>query len=204
MASQDTSGTDTTLKRGLILDQAIITFAQEGFRRADVQVIADQAGVGKGTVYRYFGNKEDLFWAGTLAVTKRLEQHLVDRIQGIRGPLEKLRASGRAYAEFFQANPEYLEIFVQERAEFRGSAPPSHIEYHEKLIGRLAGILEEGIASGEIRPVDVRRTIIALGGVLYGSVVHACYAVLGGTLTEAAEYALDIFLEGIRGGEPKT
>lgn len=185
-------------KRDAILAQAIQTFAAEGFRRADVQVIADRAGVGKGTVYRYFGNKEDLFWAGTLAVATRLEEHLVALIEGVDGALEKLRAVGRAYAEFFEAHPEHLEIFVQERAEFRGSAPESHLEYHEKLIQRFGGIVEEGIAAGEIRPVDVRRTIIALGGVLYGAVVHACYAAFGETLTEMVQYAVDIFLEGIR------
>ncbi len=154
--------------------------------------------MGKGTVYRYFGNKEDLFWASTLAVVTRLEEHLVGRIEGVEGALEKLRAASRAYAEFFEAHPEYLEIFVQERAEFRGSAPESHLEYHEKLIQRFGGIVEEGIAAGEIRPVDVRKTIIALGGVLYGAVVHACYAAFGKTLTEMAQYAVDIFLEGIR------
>jgi AcrR family transcriptional regulator len=202
MSAQGTHATESAQKREAILAQAIATFASEGFRNADVQVIADSAGVGKGTVYRYFGNKEDLFWASTLAVLCELEAHLERAMQDVDGALAKLRASSCAYAEFFEANPHYLEILVQERAEFRGSAPESLTEYHKNLIDRFAGLIEEGITAGEIRPVDVRRTIIALGGVLYGSVVHACYASFGDTLTEMAQHAVDVFLEGIRAERP--
>jgi len=202
MPVSDTATTESELKRDAILAQAITTFAREGFRNADVQVIADRAGVGKGTVYRYFGNKEDLFWATTFAVANRLESHLVEAMQGIDGALAQLRAACRAYAEFFRANPDYLEIFVQERAEFRGSAPQSHVEYHEKLIDRFSRVVEQGIAAGEIRPVDVRRTIIGLAGLAYGAVVQTCYVLFDDGVADATEHAIDIFLQGLRADRP--
>ena len=204
MSVPETAVTESEQKRDAILAQAIATFAREGFRNADVQVIADKAGVGKGTVYRYFGNKEELFWATTFAVASRLEECLLEAMKGVDGALAQLRAVGRAYAEFFRANPEYLEIFVQERAEFRGSAPESHVEYHEKLIDRFSRIIEEGIAAGEIRPVDVRRTIIGLGGLLYGSVVQACYVLFDDAVADVTQHALDVFLEGLRADCPTS
>ena len=204
MSVQDTQTTESPQKRKAILAQAIATFAVEGFRHADVQVIADKAGVGKGTVYRYFGNKEDLFWASTFAVVERLEEHLFQAIRDVDGALEKLRTVSRAYADFFEANPHYLEIFVQERAEFRGSAPESHVEYHRRLIHRFAALIEEGIAAGEIRQVDVRRTIMGLGGLLYGSVVQACYGTFDDALADVALHSVDIFLEGLRADGPAT
>ena len=198
MAVHDTAPTEPAQKREVILAQAIATFAHEGFRNADVQVIADRAGVGKGTVYRHFGNKQDLFWAAMFDVFKRLEARLLGAMEGVDGSLEKLRTVALAYAEFFDSSPQYLEMFVQDRAEFRGSAPQTHIEYHNNLIDRFAAVVQDGITAGEIRPVDVRKTIIALGGVLYGSVVHACYMAFDDPLTEMAQYAVDIFLEGLR------
>jgi AcrR family transcriptional regulator len=198
MSVDDTATTESAQRREAILAEAVATFASQGFRNADVQVIADRAGVGKGTVYRHFGNKEDLFWASTFDVASRLEQHLVAAMSGVDGALAKLRAVGRAYADFFDAHPDYLEIFVQERAEFRGSAPESHVEYHNKLIDRFGRLIEEGIAAGEIRPVDVRRTIIALGGLLYGSVVQACYVSVDHAVADATQHGLDVFLEGLR------
>ena len=58
MSIKNGNGSEDPDKRLAILEQAIHTFAEQGFRDADVQLIADRAGVGKGTVYRYFGNKK--------------------------------------------------------------------------------------------------------------------------------------------------
>ena len=184
-------------KRLAILEQAIRTFAEFGFRGTDVQVIADRAGVGKGTVYRYFHNKEDLFWATTFEVMLRLERHLFGAMEGVEGACARIRASAIAYAKFFEANPSYLEMFVQDRAEFRGTGPESHREYHQKLIRRFEHILQQGIEAGELRPLDTHTTTHTLGSLLYGIVV------LGGHLTplsavEMAEHSIDIFLQGIR------
>ena len=190
---------DVTLEKRLaVLRRAIDLFAEVGFRQADVQVIADRARVGKGTVYRYFGNKQQLFWACVLDVMHRLEEHLAASIENVSGSLEQVRNAGRAYAGFFDAHPEYLEIFVQDRAEFRGSAPEEIVDYHRHLIDRFSGMIERGIAAGEIRQLDVRATIIALGSVLYGSVVNAAHAGIDQTLTELADHAVEIFLHGIR------
>ena len=182
----------------MILDQAIATFAEDGFRNADVQAIADAAQVGKGTVYRYFGNKESLFWATSMAVLQRLTSQLMAAIEPLQSPLEKLRAAAAAYAGFFQADPRYLEVFVQERAQFRGRVPEDHLNYHEELFDRFGEILQRGIELGEFRDLDVRKTLISLNGVVYGSVVWACYAMDDRPLTERTLHAVDIFFEGIR------
>jgi AcrR family transcriptional regulator len=185
-------------KLALILTHAIEVFAAEGFRHADVQVIADRAGVGKGTVYRHFGNKEELFWAATYWVLERLGRHLMRAIEGGERPLEALRAAGIAYAEFFERAPAYLEIFVQNRAEFRGSIPPSHKEFHERMITVFAEVVQRGIDRGEIRRVDPRATIASLGGVFYGTVMFGCYVADDFELTEFARNTVDHFLRGIQ------
>jgi AcrR family transcriptional regulator len=201
MSTRNGTSSEDPGKRQTILDQAIRTFAELGFRGTDVQVIADRAGLGKGTIYRYFGSKQDLFWATTYEVLLRLEQHLFAAMEGVEGACARLRASATAYAEFFDAHPQCLEVFVQDRAEFRGSGPESHRQHHEKMIQQFAEIIQQGVAAGELRPVDARPTTLALGCLLYGAVV------LGGHLgavpaTRMAEHAVDIFLEGLRAESP--
>ena len=83
-------------RRALILRHAIATFAHGGFRNTDVQVIADRAGVGKGTVYRHFGSKEELFWAATYDVLTRLDRCMFSAVEGVEDPLEALHALSRA------------------------------------------------------------------------------------------------------------
>ena len=197
MAARNGNSSEDPGKRHAILEQAIRTFAELGFRGSDVQVIADRAGVGKGTVYRYFHSKEDLFWAATFEVLLRLEQHLLEAIGDAEGACAKIRAAAIAYTKFFEANPQYLEMFVQDRAEFRGSGPESHREYHQKMIRRFEGILQQGIAAGELRPIDTRQTTHALGSLLYGIVVLGCH-LAPVSAVDMAEHSIDIFLRGIR------
>jgi AcrR family transcriptional regulator len=184
-------------KRLAILDEAIRTFAELGFRRTDVQVIADRAGVGKGTVYRYFRSKEDLFWASTLELLVRLDRHVFAAMEGVEGACAKLRASGIAHAAFFEANPQYLELLIQDRAEFHGSGPQSHHDQHENMLDRMSVILDEGIESGELRPLDTRQTTLAMGCLLFGTAMLAGH-VESVDLMRMTEYAIDIFLRGIR------
>jgi TetR/AcrR family transcriptional regulator, repressor of fatR-cypB operon len=47
-------------KRQAILDAALTLFAQRGYHGTTVPSVADTAGVGAGTIYRYFENKEAL------------------------------------------------------------------------------------------------------------------------------------------------
>ena len=196
MATRNGCCSEDPGKRQAILDQAIRTFAQVGFGRADVQVIADRAGVGKGTIYRYFKSKEDLFWATTYDVLLRLERCLDEATESADGACAKLRAAAAAHARFFQANPEFLELTVQDRAEFHGSGPESHREHHEKMIRKMCEILQQGIDAGEIRPVDPQQTTIALGSLLYGAAILGCH-LRSVDVQRMTEHGVDIFLRGI-------
>ncbi len=50
----------TVDKRQAILDAALALFAERGFHGTAVPLVADKAGVGAGTLYRYFESKEAL------------------------------------------------------------------------------------------------------------------------------------------------
>src|SRR5258708_39177424 len=49
--------------RRRILRVAASEFARLGFDQANINVLAEQAGIGKGTIYLYFENKRELFLA---------------------------------------------------------------------------------------------------------------------------------------------
>ena len=186
-----------------ILTCAIEVFAEDGFRDADVQLIAEKAGVGYGTVYRHFRTKEELFWSATHVVLERLGVHVRESIGRCRGAIEALRAAGLAYVGFFEANPECLAVFVESRAEFHGRIPASHREFHEQTAQLLVEILKRGIAEGEIRPLNAKSVVISLGSVLYGITMFGCYVEDEYTMADLAKQALDIFLGGIEASRPQ-
>ena len=49
--------------RQRIIHEAAIEFARHGFDVANINTIAEQSGIGKGTIYLYFENKRELFLA---------------------------------------------------------------------------------------------------------------------------------------------
>ena len=57
------TGEDESAKRRQIIDGASKVFLAQGFDAASMNAIARAAGVSKGTLYVYFGNKEELFEA---------------------------------------------------------------------------------------------------------------------------------------------
>ncbi len=163
-------------KRTAILDAAIGVFALHGFSKTDVQVIANRAGVGKGTVYRYFGSKTDLFWAATLEVTIRLQKLLNQAAEGGETILEVFQKTARAYARFLVTHPDHLEIFIQQRAEFYDQVPETHRLQHELSHEKYVSLLKRGMESGEFRPdLDPDTTMMAFGGLIFGTLSHCCF-----------------------------
>lgn len=180
-----------------ILDCATKVFAEVGFQKTEMQVIAEKAGVGKGTVYRYFGSKEELFLAAADAGMKKLEQRILEAIEGADNTVDLLWRGGLAYAGFFQEHPELVEILIQERAEFQRSIPSTHMVYRDKTRGLKDDLLRRGIEAGEIRPIDVGELTRTLANVLYGTVVCGCLEGSSDKLVEMAGPAIEIFLRGI-------
>ncbi len=56
---------DKNKKRREILQAAMKVFARDGYHRARIEAVAEEAKIGKGTVYEYFRSKTDLFHCAT-------------------------------------------------------------------------------------------------------------------------------------------
>jgi hypothetical protein len=111
--------------------------------------------------------------------------------------LKQTTRSDPRYGQFFQDNPQIVEILIQERAAFRGSIPDTHLVYRRKNQGVLDDVLKRGIKAGEIRKINVRGAGDALANALYGTVVCGCLEGSSRNLRRMAEQAVDIFLNGI-------
>jgi AcrR family transcriptional regulator len=152
--------------RERILGAARDLIAAGGYREAQVSAVASRAGVATGTVYRHFPSKGDLF----SEVFRRASQREVDVMAGIAADPEHttvvakiavavetfahraLRARRLAFALLAEPVDPAIEA---ERLAFRRA-------YRDVF----AGVLEEGVRSGELPPQDVEVTAAALVGAL--------------------------------------
>jgi AcrR family transcriptional regulator len=183
--------------RDAVLQVAIEVFAAEGYPGADVQVIADRAGVGKGTVYRHFGDKEKLFLAAARHALEEVGRAIGQEMRPGRGVADHLRATAIGCARYYSAHPEAVELIVQERALFREALTPTHLLRRAEGRQGVEDELRRGVECGELRPVDVHATYEAFGDLLFGSVINGVLASEKDSLVRRVGQAVELFLNGI-------
>jgi hypothetical protein len=69
------------------------------------------------------------------------------------------------------------------------------------MIGKMNEILQHGIETGELRPLDPRLTTLALGNLLFGSLVFGCRSDEV-SVEKMTEYGVEILLKGLRAETP--
>ena len=99
----------TSEKRQDILTAALELITEHGFHGAPIAAIADRAGVGAGTIYRYFANKDILI--------TELFQELHDKIHA--DLLEKYDVEQSFRDRFLHLSTTLLQYFITNPQEFR-------------------------------------------------------------------------------------
>jgi AcrR family transcriptional regulator len=109
--------TKTVEQKDKILAAAAQLFGTQRFHQVRMDDIAEIAAVGKGTLYRYFQDKEELY----LAVLARSSDQFIERIRdaiesvdGLRAQLEVLAATLVAY---FDEQPHLLDLIQRSEVE---------------------------------------------------------------------------------------
>ena len=184
-------------RRAEILDAATAVFAEHGFAAADVQEIADKTGVGKGTVYRYFPSKEELFLAAVDHGMRRLKATVDAAIVGVERPLERIAKGVRAYLAFFDANPEVVELLIHERAQFRDRTKPTYFVHRDANMGPWQALFRELIQNGIVRDIPVERITDIVSDMLYGTMFTNHFAGRKKSPAHQCEDVLDILFRGL-------
>lgn len=186
-------------RRADILAAAQQVFSEHSYRVTDVQHIAERAGVGKGTVYRFFATKEELFLAAVSAAMDDLAGQVARALE-FEDPLERLRQGVTLYLQYFDDRPEVVELFVQERAEFPDRTKPTYFLYEDSDGADWIRTYEELVSSGRARAVDPREAFRTFADLLYGTVLSQHLAARPGRLARRAETIFDLLLHGLLGG----
>jgi len=180
-----------------ILDAATSLFAELGYNDADTQALVEKLGVGKGTLYRYFPSKRELFLAAVDRVMRRMTARIDAGVAGIEDPLERIASAIRAYLDFFAANPEYVELLLQERALFRDREKPTYFAYRERNVVRWRELYRSLIAEGRLREMSVDRISDVIGQLLYGTMFTNYFVGQQKSSECQAREILDVVLFGI-------
>jgi AcrR family transcriptional regulator len=161
---------DAQRNRARILEAAETVFAAEGIE-VPVDLIAEKAGVGVGTLYRHFPTKEKL-----------CEAVLLDRLLALTLDARALADADDPKAAFFG----FLAHFVEEGAAKRDlivavmGAGLEHDEFSEAVKGDLNDaigvLLQRAQAVGAVRPDVKPDAVLALIGATCQATAHSTAA----------------------------
>lgn len=150
---------------GEILEAALALFVDKGFASTKMEDIARKAGVTKGTPYLYFSNKEDIFKAvvreAMLPNLERAEQLWRNHDGGAFQLIERVLTGwweGICLTQFCGI----CKLVVAESGNF----PELAQFFYEEVVARgqklIEAAIQQGVASGEFRQMDVHNSMRVL------------------------------------------
>jgi AcrR family transcriptional regulator len=150
-----------TVRRDALLTAALELFLSHGFAATRVEAIAQRAGVGKGSVYLHFRNKEELFQAviddGIVAQIEQAEAVASD-FTGTATELLTTMLHINLIDFWGSPSSGIYKLIIAESQQF----PELAANYYRNITRRaqtlLENILQLGIQQGEYRAMDVPYT----------------------------------------------
>lgn len=143
-------------KRDEIIRAALELIAEHGFHGAPMAMIAERAGVGAGTIYRYFENKDVMI----TELFRELEERSYPIIKEGYAPDKPLRE------RFLHLNTALINYFIENPLDFRFieqffNSPYGVAHRRDKLLGTKEGcdvfkeLFEDGISQQTMKDLPI-------------------------------------------------
>lgn len=160
-------------KEETILSAALNVFIEKGFSNSSIKDIADTAGVGKGTIYEYFKNKNELF-------IKTINFEIVQRCQQAQNAIDsktsfidKFNAMIDLAQEAAEEDLKHIDFLIINTS--MGLRPEYKVEFQsllQKMTGAMEAIISQtliqGKTEGKIGEIDLEFASRIINGFLMG------------------------------------
>lgn len=186
--------------RAHILQAAMTCFAEKGYHRTTMDDIVAQSGLSKGALYWHFESKKDLFLSLVdWLVVDYDEAEILAHPAGMSAD-ERLRTTVMLFADRFEQLAPFTKVMLDfwtqtfEDEQVRQTLA-SWMERFQRVFGV---IVDEGVTSGEFRPVNGAQVAMLITGMLDSLWF---YNILWGNqvdLQDSMNSALDVFLDGLK------
>jgi AcrR family transcriptional regulator len=146
-------------RRQAIVDAALDEFVVRGFTATRLEDVAKRAGVAKGTIYLHFKDKESMF-------EELIRTALVPLIGRLQAPPPfggSVRDAVEGFARTFiqevatTRRGDIVRLIVAEGPRFPSVADFYYREVVSRGLAAMRGLIELGVARGEIRQKDLAR-----------------------------------------------
>ncbi len=191
-------------RRNEILSAALDIFAAKGFTHTTLDEVAEASEFGKGTLYNYFQNKEELY----TAILETIFESFVENLKEIDARTTDYKTFTREVIhymlDFCVNNKSGFILLSHKRMSTIYDGPPSANTRITTLIEEAHAIqtekLEAAIKEGVIREMDPKKLVSLMRGTVFSfAYFHiACTEQNGFDLDAEADYLLSVIFDGIK------
>jgi TetR/AcrR family transcriptional regulator, cholesterol catabolism regulator len=144
-------------------------FREYGYSSATMDLIADEVGLNKGTLYHYYPAKSAILFE---LMSKQIDATLeiIDQVPADGTTVERMRELLRLQVEHVSNKHDEIVVFFQELPWAEKHLPPEQAADLRRRVRRYEHftrqLLTAGVRSGEFRPIDVRIVMSSMIGIL--------------------------------------
>jgi AcrR family transcriptional regulator len=160
------------IQRLRLLSAAAAVIDEVGYERTSVALVTSRARISRRTFYELFTNREELLAALIEDTVARVERELAATdLEGL-GWRERVRGGLWVILSFLDREPALARVCVVQVLRGGGRV----LEARERLLGRLAAVLDEGRAhgarGGECTPLTAEGLVGAAFGIVHGRLLR--------------------------------
>lgn len=155
--------TKTPRQADKMLDAAARLFGSQRFHEVRMEDIASEAQVGKGTLYRYFTDKEELYLALVTRASEQILERLHEDLAEVETAIDRLRTIVAAIIGFFDDQPHLLDL-IQRTEVIRGPDFPWQ-KTRDQVLHLVLDVFKQGKEQGEftLRDPDLAALLLLAG-----------------------------------------
>ena len=135
---------------------------EKGIKNLTITEIAKTAGIGKGTVYDYFSNKEEIVFEIIRNFIEEHHRYLLSQSDKRTSTKQKIFYLFDFFLSEFKSYEKHLDVYREYLSVTLSSKFSPMLEFNKECSGFIKNILEdiieEGIKKGEIK--DVSRNLV--------------------------------------------
>jgi TetR/AcrR family transcriptional regulator len=151
------SGLET---RAEIVAAAERHFAERGFEAARLEDIAADVGIRRAAIFYYFGDKHELY----AAVLDEVFAGALAAVPSGGSVAERLEASLTGWIDYVARRPNVARLILREAASARPGVASPLVRASRAPVEWFRAVIDEGVASGELKPlIDPHRFISLMG-----------------------------------------
>ena len=141
--------------RKKIIDTASVLYAKKGFTATSIEEISEMAGVSLPVTYHYVKKKSEIMRMIMEDLLNTFRESLINEIQGIDDPEEKLAIAVILYFRVVDRQREKALLVYQKSSSLDKASKSKVMQLEVEISEIFGGIIQEGIEKGVFKEVDV-------------------------------------------------